>query len=237
MTAGAVKRDQATRRFALLLTLVLGLVAGVISPAAAHDALIDSSPKSGATVDTAPTEVTLTFAEPAGDAVAPTIVVTGPDGSQLESGAPLVEGTTIRQALLPTSEPGAYDVAFRVVSADGHPISGAIEFTVSAQVAPPAVEEPEPDANASTPAAPSAAAGSTAPVQSSLASAGSSGPSPKPSSSEMVGAPMSNSSDGGSSPWPWVIGGVAVLALLGAGGYLAWSRAQGDGRTAEPGDL
>lgn len=110
----------------LLLALFVGL--GVIAPASAHDFLVSSNPASGSTVSAPLSKVTLTF----NDVVlskpsAPQLEVVGPDGKHYETGcATAVDRTvTVPVALGPK---GTYVATWRIVSADGHPVSTSISF-------------------------------------------------------------------------------------------------------------
>jgi copper transport protein len=129
---------------AALVALALVLLGG--SPAAAHAELVETDPAEGAVVETAPEAVTLTFNEPVrltsqeiavydagGDPVASTAGATG---------AEVTVGLTDAAGL----EDGTYVVSWNVLSGDGHPISGALTFSVgapSADVAAP----PEPESS------------------------------------------------------------------------------------------
>ena len=128
------------RRTAALATLA-ALTAGALarapaSPASAHDQLKGSTPASGSTVS-APTSVTLTFAE---DVLAAgngnRIVVTGPDGRV--PGTLSVAGPVVTQTFAQPLPPGRYLVAWRVASDDGHPVSGTFRFTALAGTTAPA---------------------------------------------------------------------------------------------------
>ncbi|WP_051415702.1 copper resistance CopC family protein [Nocardiopsis sp. CNT312] len=113
------------------------------SPALAHDALIDSSPGDGATLDAVPEEVVLTFNnEPLANGSASTVVVTGPDERTYTGEAPLdFDGTDVTAELLPLDQAGDYTVAFRIVSSDGHPIQDTLEFTLTEEAVTTAAEE------------------------------------------------------------------------------------------------
>lgn len=109
---------------ALIVILVAGLTA---TPAAAHASLVASSPPAGAAVTIAPTEVELIFSE---DVTAPSIIaVTGPGGSQVAAGPTQVRNALVVQPLTSLTAAGVYKIAYRVVSADGHPVSGELTFT------------------------------------------------------------------------------------------------------------
>lgn len=121
------------RSSAAAVTTVVALatltVAGSAGPATAHAGLISSDPKAGAVLDQAPEAVTLTFEEdlrPEGRA----LVVTAPDDVRVDRRATLtVDGPVMTVTLDPLTTSGAYRVAYRVVSADGHPVSGEYTFT------------------------------------------------------------------------------------------------------------
>lgn len=112
----------------LLLSVVLPVV--VAADASAHDALVGSTPASGAILTDAPDEVRLTFAEPPGTAGLG-VAVTAPDGSSVVAGAPTVEANDVVAALVPLTRDGTYTVAWRVVSDDGHPVTGEFTFALS----------------------------------------------------------------------------------------------------------
>jgi methionine-rich copper-binding protein CopC len=119
-------------------------------PASAHDYLVSSSPAAGSTVDQAPSEVTLTFNDVILDLGAPgggdasgtspasggssIVQVTGPDGGQgthFETGCATNSGRTVSVPVA-LGGSGQYTVTWRVVSADGHPVSDSIAFTYQA---------------------------------------------------------------------------------------------------------
>jgi copper resistance protein C len=112
--------------------LVLGLAALVVLPlpsAVAHAELIDSDPKDGATVKTLPDEVVLEFSEEVGS---PAFVdVAAADGTKVTDGDPQVLGAKVEAPLAADGPSGTYTIAYRVVSADGHPISGELTFEVT----------------------------------------------------------------------------------------------------------
>ena len=109
-------------------TLIAILVAGLAAtPAAAHASLISSSPPDGAAVATAPTKVELIFSEDVG--TLSIIVVTGPDGVQVVDGPTQIRNASAVQPLKTLTAVGLYQIAYRVVSADGHPVSGRLTFT------------------------------------------------------------------------------------------------------------
>ena len=107
----------------------------LITPAvaAAHAELQSSSPAAGARLAALPSTVTLTFNE---DVFTPAFVsVTGPDDENYASGKPTVDGATVSQPVSTSDQSGAFSVAYRVVSDDGHAVSGTIHFAVGAATA------------------------------------------------------------------------------------------------------
>lgn len=116
-----------------------------ISPAQAHATLIGTDPEEGAVLEVAPETITFDFDEavslPPGG-----VTVYDAKGEEVTSEA-TASGTSMEVALANPSSlgDGTYVVAWRAVSADGHPISGSLTFAVGApslSVAPPPSSEP-----------------------------------------------------------------------------------------------
>lgn len=128
------------------LVVMLVAVLGAPQAAWAHAELVDTEPGPGETVENPPTAITLTFSEELLDAGAD-VVVSEPDAEDLTASAPVVDGhlVTVQLAAL---DDGDYEVMWRVVSADGHPVLGSFSFFVSA------VDEP--DAGTAAPTTPAA---------------------------------------------------------------------------------
>jgi copper resistance protein C len=106
--------------------LVLGPGAGA---AKAHDTLVGSAPTAGAAVKSPPSSVAIEFSD-VPQALGTQVVVIGPDGAPVSDGDTEQDGTTIRQPLSGELPAGGYAVQWRVISADGHPLSGTFGFTV-----------------------------------------------------------------------------------------------------------
>jgi methionine-rich copper-binding protein CopC len=141
--------------FAAVLTFAaLLLVAG---PASAHDQLLSSDPKDGATLDEHPASISLTFsAAPLDTGIE--VALVGPDGVTAQGQDIQVDDKVVTAQLADDLPAGRYDVAWHVVSSDGHPIDGEFSYVVEAAAEPTAspsgeaTEEPEP-AEDTTPAA------------------------------------------------------------------------------------
>lgn len=106
------------------------LLSAAAAPAFAHDELIGSSPAAGSAVDELPAALNLTFSGVLLDESGATeVVVTDAGGTDLTGGDPVLDGTRLTQPLSGEAS-GAVSVIWRVVSSDGHPISGEFVFTV-----------------------------------------------------------------------------------------------------------
>ncbi len=116
----------------LAVTAVLLVVLSFLGApvASAHSVLESSDPVNGSTVSTGPGTVTLTFNEPLQDEY-DVLNVVGPDDNFWQQGDARVVGPQISIDLRTLGPAGAYRVNYRVTSADGHPVSGKVEFTLS----------------------------------------------------------------------------------------------------------
>lgn len=185
-------------RSTLLAGAAVGALALVVpmslaSPAAAHDELLSTLPADGASVAAAPTEVSLTFGEEA-QRLGTAVVVTDAAGKRLGDGPVVVDGPTVTQAITSPTAAGVVRVSYRVVSADGHPVTGTVSFTVTS--APTASET----AASTTPTTPTTPRTPTTPT-----------------TDPGLGSPVAEEpSSGGGTALPRVLGGLAVLALGGA---------------------
>ncbi|WP_326564460.1 copper resistance CopC family protein [Micromonospora peucetia] len=103
------------------------------TPAAAHNTLRAASPADGAHLTTPPTRITLEFAQRL-DPTFTTIALTDAVGRKIPTGAPAVDGTKGTVTIDETLGEDTYTVAFRIVSADGHPVQGSYRFTVAGGV-------------------------------------------------------------------------------------------------------
>ncbi|GAA4491925.1 copper resistance CopC family protein [Microbacterium panaciterrae] len=119
-----------TRLTALAAALGVGVVLATAgaSAASAHDTLEQTDPAANSTVKTLDA-VTLTFsADPLGADGAAVIQVIGPDKKYYETACPDLNGPAVSSPVTPGAA-GTYEVLWRVVSSDGHPISGSYTFT------------------------------------------------------------------------------------------------------------
>ncbi|WP_345962956.1 copper resistance protein CopC [Streptomyces sp. BRB040] len=116
----------------LLGPVLVLLLLGGAGPASAHAALASTDPGDGTVLRRAPAHVTLTFSESVG-LRDDSFRVLDPGGHRVHTGeAGRADGRadTARVALPGELGEGTYTVAWRVVSADSHPVSGAFTFSV-----------------------------------------------------------------------------------------------------------
>lgn len=107
----------------------IGLLLAGASSASAHDYLVSSNPADGSVVRSQPGTLSLTFNDLVlnSASIANLIQISGPDGRHYELGCPTVldRTVTVPVGLGPA---GSYVVRWRIVSADGHPVTQNIGF-------------------------------------------------------------------------------------------------------------
>lgn len=115
-----------------LVTLVglHGVQVGGAPPALAHAQLVSANPAAGEVLIESPERIELTFNEDLLDLADGTrVLVVDAGGVDHAAGPPVVEGSTVNASVADLRD-GHYQARWRVISADGHPISGAVPFTV-----------------------------------------------------------------------------------------------------------
>lgn len=117
------------------ISTMLLVVLFAAPPAFAHDRLLEADPADGATVHAVDfTAVTLTFsAEPL--ELGNQMVVKDSAGTVLFEGEPRIEGMKAIAELKGVPTAGEATVQWRVVSSDGHPITGQFAYTVRGDAA------------------------------------------------------------------------------------------------------
>lgn len=118
---------------------MVALLLGAAGTAVAHASLVRSDPGDGASLAAPPTTVSLTFNEAISTPAY--VVVTAPDGTRVEVGEPQIVDGTVTQPIDPAAapeSPGEWTLAYRVVSVDGHPVTGELSFTVTGDHKPSA---------------------------------------------------------------------------------------------------
>lgn len=141
--------------------LGLALVLAPAAPASAHDTVTPAAPAPAAALAGPPAEVRLRLSGAPRQALGE-VVVTDGAGAARAVGKPVLDGQDVVQRLDGAGAPGAWRVAYRVVSSDGHPVTGEWPFAVAAPAAAPSAAA-APAAPAAVPANPSRAAPSAGP--------------------------------------------------------------------------
>ncbi|HEX3785202.1 MAG TPA: copper resistance CopC family protein [Pseudonocardiaceae bacterium] len=188
----------------LLLPVVLAGLAvfGLATPALAHNVLVGSDPANGASVSVGPSQVRLNFNAPV-QFGANYLTVIGPDGAHWEkTDNATVSGNSVSTSVAPLGPAGEYKVGYRIISADGHPVSGEVTFNLT-------------KAGTGTPPPQQAASGTGG--GSGTAAAGSAGG-------------TGSGSTGGVPIWVWVLG-AAILLVAGLFFGLRTSTGQGARRS------
>jgi hypothetical protein len=120
---------------AVALLSAAALAFGAVAPASAHEQLASSSPGVGERVDTAPETVELTFTADL-ITIGAVVIVVDAEGHNWSDGEPLLDGAVVTQYLEAPLPEGSYQVRWRVVSGDGHPISDTFMFGVGVEPTP-----------------------------------------------------------------------------------------------------
>ena len=176
---------------ALVTLVTLSVVAGAAPAATAHDQVLSTSPTTGENVDTAPKQVAMVFSDDI-LSVGAIMLIVDDQGRNWADGTLKLDRATVTQPLAPGLPNGAYEVRWRVVSADGHPIAGTFPFSVGTVTAG--------SGSGSASAGPAASGPARVSPQPGAADAG---PDQTPTGAIGGGLPL------------------AVVALLGAGGGVA----------------
>ncbi|KJQ53871.1 copper resistance CopC family protein [Microbacterium sp. SA39] len=113
---------------ALLIFLAVGAGA---SPAFAHESLVSSSPAEGEQLAAPPEQITLVFSDSV-LTMGAEVVINDTSGRNWVEGAAAINGSTVIATVAEGMPAGDYEVIWKVVSGDGHPISALIPFSVLA---------------------------------------------------------------------------------------------------------
>lgn len=186
-----------TGRALAAVALALGALVVTATAAAAHAILLATTPADGDVLRSSPTAVSLRFDE---DVFRPAFVtVTGAKG-RVDSGSVTIKGSVVSVKVRPSAADGAYTVAYRVASDDGHPVEGTFRYTIAA----------------------SAASGT--PSSGTAAAASSPHPSAPASVQPSVAAVARASTTGQASGSHWLAAFVGIAVVLAGAGALVWER-------------
>lgn len=111
---------------ALAILLMGGL------PANAHSQLVDAEPRPNLSYKVSPKNITLSFNEELLDLGPRSNVITlTAQNRKIATGPAQIQGNQLVTKLNVKLRPGRYTTWWRALSADGHPISGRFNFTVT----------------------------------------------------------------------------------------------------------
>ena len=120
------------RQLVAALAILVGVLALGATAASAHATLESSSPADGQSVLTSPSEIRITFSE-AVTTISGGLSVLDADGKTVDVGnSEVVGGRTLVAPISESLSDGTYVATYRVLSADGHPVSGSLLFAVGA---------------------------------------------------------------------------------------------------------
>jgi methionine-rich copper-binding protein CopC len=131
------RRNQKSGRFhvrnlakAMLVSLTILIATPLTSHA--HTGLVSSSPAENSTIQSFPSEIILTFNEDLmtiGEKQVSKFSIHKPDHELVQIGKFKIDKGTISAAVKESDLPtGTYKIYYRVISADGHPVSGVLKF-------------------------------------------------------------------------------------------------------------
>ena len=134
-------RDRGVQLLGALLLMVIG---AVIAPAVAHAhaSAVGSTPSADEVLNSAPSKVEVQFDSALLDMGA-ALVVRDADGSSITVGDGVIGDRVYSIAVDPEAPSGTYDVAYRVVSADGHTIEGSFSYVVNGPAQEPSATPAE----------------------------------------------------------------------------------------------
>lgn len=114
-------------RLSRLLSCLVLVFCALAAPALAHAQLLASTPPDNAVLETAPAALDLLFNEPVTPLV---ITLLDSAGQKTDLTAKTSAGTTLQVPLTAPLANGTHVLSWRAVSVDGHPIGGALVFSV-----------------------------------------------------------------------------------------------------------
>ncbi|MEV0593628.1 copper resistance CopC family protein [Nonomuraea cavernae] len=195
------------RLLTVLLLVCAGL--GISPPALAHNVLVSSDPKDGATLSASPERITLVFDQSVRRGYAQ-IGVTGAGGSSWADGAATVaaERVSVKVRALPAG--GTYVVGYRILSADGHPVTGKITFTLAAALPTGPAQADAARADAARADAARADPAQSDPAQTNAAPAD---PARQDAGAEAADAAEAAANGGAGMAVVWIVGALLILAV------------------------
>ncbi|MCP4893872.1 MAG: hypothetical protein GY911_08680 [Actinomycetales bacterium] len=211
-------------------TAMVFLLSVLMAPtASAHADLQVSTPEDGESLEIAPEEIRLTFSEELFEELVEISILdaTGDLYSTIEVGQTPPPGTDVIFPWPTQAPPGEYSIAYRVVSADGHPVTGTISFSYAATAPEPSPSDTAPEPSPSDTAPEPTPSDSTPSAESSTPAASPAAPSPTastPSPSSATESSTSSSTDSASGTPLVVLGVVLLLGVITASAIIVRAR-------------
>jgi len=121
---------KALRHSFLIAGILIGVLIATTGVASAHASVLSTNPADLSTQPDSPAEVSVIFSETV-SVNAGGLTVRNRDGVRVdENNNQVVDGTILRTQLQPNLADGTYIATYRVLSADGHPVSGSFIFGI-----------------------------------------------------------------------------------------------------------
>ena len=193
-------------------TATVFVLSVVMAPtASAHADLQVSTPEDGESLEIAPEEIRLTFSEELFEELVEISILdaAGDLYSTIEVEQTPPPGTDVIFPWPTQAPPGEYSIAYRVVSADGHPVTGTISFSYAATAPEPTPSDSTPSTQSSTPPPSPAASSPTAST---------------PSPSSATESSTSSSTDSSSGTPLVVLGVVLLLGVIATSAIIVRAR-------------
>lgn len=222
-----VRADGRGRRSAAA-TLAVGVLAtfwllvASAAPATAHSELASSNPAQGQVLEQMPSQVELTFNQNIAPEFA-AVTLSMISGGQPTAIDVTVKGTNVTAAVPPdlqAGDAGRWRIAYRVTSADGHPIDGTVDFKLRADAPAPAPTSEPASGPSSAPSSPATTGETDQASESSSAQSSASEPSVADGASGPADAGPSRSTGGGSQTISTIL--IGLIAALGVTAALVW---------------
>ncbi len=202
------RRASALARLGAVLAITVLAWAVSTPPASAHAALDSITPVDGSVLQEPPAQIELVFNEEL-LAASVKVAVTDGSGDTVIRDRSEVSSATVSVSWNPDLPADTYTIAYRVVSGDGHPITGQSTFTLDIPLATAMPSMTFGDAMPLTPA-PSA----PSPITTSSVASG----------PPTAGAPVAATSDEPVSLTDWRLIGAIALGTAGGIGIVIWQR-------------
>ena len=204
-----------------MTTATVFVLSVAIAPTAfAHADLQVSTPEDGESLEIAPEEIRLTFSEELFEELVEISILdaAGDLYSTIEVEQTPPPGTDVIFPWPTQAPPGEYSIAYRVVSADGHPVTGTISFSYAT-----AAPEPTPsDTAADPPASDSTPSTESSPPATSPAASSPTASAPSPSSATK--SSKSSSTDSASGTPLMILGVVLFLGVIATSAIIVRAR-------------